>query len=313
MLCRSFGKKEGIIILGQNLSLYRVFYTVANLGNISGAAEQLFISQPAVSQSIHKLERNMQCALFVRKPRGVELTEEGKLLYEHVEEAINVLNQAETSISSGIKEGKGHLRIGTNIALCKRYLLPYLNLFLGTYPNMRISISLASSEKNMEALAKHKIDLALVENQTIDNTMKAYSLGFLHIVFASKPSYYKRLGAVTEDNLQEFLQKATLVLLQKQDDIREKLHITLERKHIKIKNIIELNFIDLVTDFTRLGMGIGCVAKEFIEEDIAEKKLVEVPLGIALPSVEVSFVRMNENISNPALKKFREMLVKELA
>jgi DNA-binding transcriptional LysR family regulator len=60
-------------------------------------------------------------------------------------------------------------------------------------------------------------------------------------------------------------------------------------------------------------MGIGCVAKEFIEEDIAEKKLVEVPLGITLPSVEVSFVRLNENISNPALKKFREILVKELA
>jgi DNA-binding transcriptional LysR family regulator len=302
-----------IIIIEQNLSLYRVFYTVANLGNISGAAEQLFVSQPAVSQSIRKLEKNMECALFVRKPRGVELTEEGKVLYEHVEEAINVLNQAETSISKGIKEGKGHLRIGTNIALCKRYLLPYMNIFLMTYPKMRISISFASSEKNMEDLAKHKIDLALVHNQLADNTMKVYPLGLLHIIFASKPNYYKRLGPVTAGNLSEFLKKTTFVLLQKQDSIRKKLHITLENKNIKIKNIIELNFIDLVIDFTRLGMGIGCVAKEFIEEDIAEKKLVEVPLGIEFPSVEVCFVRLNENISNPALKMFREMLVKELA
>ena len=299
-------------MLEQNLPLYRVFYTVASLGNISTAAERLFISQPAVSQTIHKLEKNIGCALFVRKPRGVELTAAGKVLYDHVETALNVLNQAETSISRGIKDGRGVLRIGTNIALCKRYLLPYLHMFLDTYPSMRIYLSFASSEKNMVALTKHKIDVALVQNETADATMTTYSLGFLHIMFASRPSYYKSLGKLTPENLKAFLQKATLVLLQEQDSVHQALKLFLAQKNIKVKNSLELNFLDLVIDFTRLGMGIGCVNREFIEEDLAEGKLVEVPLGLEFDPVPVDFVRLNENPSNPAMIKFRELLVQKL-
>lgn len=68
----------------QNLSLYRVFYTVANTGNISKAAEQLFISQPAISKSIRKLEQSLDVTLFSRNSRGVQLTEEGEILYTYV-------------------------------------------------------------------------------------------------------------------------------------------------------------------------------------------------------------------------------------
>ena len=58
----------------QNLSLYRVFYTVANAGNISKAAEQLYISQPAISKSIRKLEQSLDVTLFSRNSRGVQLS-----------------------------------------------------------------------------------------------------------------------------------------------------------------------------------------------------------------------------------------------
>ncbi len=300
-------------MLDQNLTLYRVFYAVANLGNISGAAEQLFISQPAVSQSIRKLEENMKCPLFVRKSRGVELTEEGKILYEHVEEALNVLNQAEASISSGIEEGKGHLRIGTNNALCQRYLLPYLNIFLQMYPKMHVSITCGSSENTMLALTRHEIDVALVHGQDVDKTMKAHPLGLLSVIFVAKAKYYKRLGPIVGDNIGKLFQKSTLVLLKKQDGIRQALDKALEKKHIKPQNILEANDLDVVLDFTRLGMGIGCIAKEFIEEELEAGTLVEVPVAIEFSPVEVAFVRLDESISNPALKKFREMLTNELS
>ncbi len=68
----------------QNLSSYRIFYAVANTENISRAAKELYISQPAISKSIQKLEENLGVKLFERSSRGVTLTPEGELLYTHV-------------------------------------------------------------------------------------------------------------------------------------------------------------------------------------------------------------------------------------
>ena len=68
----------------QNLSSYRIFYTVANTKNISKAAKELYISQPAISKSIQKLEESLGTKLFERSSRGVALTDSGELLYTHV-------------------------------------------------------------------------------------------------------------------------------------------------------------------------------------------------------------------------------------
>ena len=73
--------------MNQNLSSYWIFYTVANAGNISKAAKELYISQPAISKSIQKLEDGLECKLFSRSSRGVVLTDEGRLLYDHVSKA----------------------------------------------------------------------------------------------------------------------------------------------------------------------------------------------------------------------------------
>lgn len=82
--------------MNQNLSSYWIFYTVANAGNISKAAKELYISQPAISKSIQKLEDGLECKLF-SKLRGVVLTDEGRLLYDHVSEAFEALNEGRKS------------------------------------------------------------------------------------------------------------------------------------------------------------------------------------------------------------------------
>ena len=112
--------------MNQNLSSYRIFYTVANAGNISKAAKELYISQPAISKSIQKLEESLECKLFSRSSRGVALTDEGALLYSHVKEAFETLTQGEEQLKRSIELGVGHIRIGVSSTLCKFMLLPYL-------------------------------------------------------------------------------------------------------------------------------------------------------------------------------------------
>ena len=104
-------------IMNQNLSSYRIFYTVANTGNISKAAKELYISQPAISKSIQKLEESVGCRLFSRRSRGVVLTDEGQLLYEHVKTAFETLTLGEEKLKRSIELGVGHLKIGVSATL----------------------------------------------------------------------------------------------------------------------------------------------------------------------------------------------------
>ncbi|MEF2735064.1 MAG: LysR family transcriptional regulator, partial [Blautia sp.] len=111
--------------MDQNLSLYKVFYTVANTGNISKAAAELYISQPAISKSIRKLEQNLEVTLFSRNSRGVHLTEEGEVLYDYVQKAFYSLQLGEMQLKKINELGIGHLRIGVSTTLCKYVLLDY--------------------------------------------------------------------------------------------------------------------------------------------------------------------------------------------
>ena len=82
-----------------NLDLYRVFYTVAKRGSLTKAAEELYISQPAVSQSIRQLENQLGVSLFNRTHRGMELSDQGgKMIFSKVEQALKLFTEAENKI-----------------------------------------------------------------------------------------------------------------------------------------------------------------------------------------------------------------------
>ena len=148
--------------MDQNLSAYRIFYAVARLGNISKAAKELYISQPAISKSIQKLEDGLGCTLFVRSSRGVMLTEEGELFYSYVKSAFETLSQGEKKLHRSIELGIGYLKIGVSSTLCKYLLLPYLKEFIRRYPHISISISCQSTNETLELLEEDKIDIGLV-------------------------------------------------------------------------------------------------------------------------------------------------------
>ena len=142
----------------QNLSSYWIFYTVANAGNISKAAKELYISQPAISKSIQKLEESLNCKLFSRSSRGVLLTDEGALLYDHVKEAFETLNLGEDKLKRSIELGVGRIQIGVSTTLCKHILLPYLTEFVHQNPHISISINCQSTHETLRLLEENKIE-----------------------------------------------------------------------------------------------------------------------------------------------------------
>ena len=166
--------------MNQNLSSYRIFYTVANTKNISKAAKELYISQPAISKSIQKLEESLGTKLFERSSRGVALTDSGELLYTHVKSAFETLSIGEDRLRRSIELGIGHLTIGVSSTLCKYVLLPYLKEFIKENPHINISISCQSTNQTLKLLEEEKLDVGLIGKpyllKNIDFYSKIFSL-----------------------------------------------------------------------------------------------------------------------------------------
>lgn len=181
-----------------NLNNYVIFHTVAKAGNISKAANQLYISQPAISKAISKLEEELGNALFNRSSRGVTLTEEGQVLYEYVERAFDSLNMGEENLKNYKELGIGHIRIGVSTSLCKHILLDYLKDFIRENPNIKFSIDCHSTVNTIKLLRNENIDIGLICNTELPKGIVYSPVKEIHDVFVASPEYldnfYERNG-----------------------------------------------------------------------------------------------------------------------
>ena len=289
--------------MNQNLSSYRIFYTVANTGNISKAAKELYISQPAISKSIQKLEESVGCKLFSRSSRGVVLTDEGKLLYEHVSEAFETLTMGEEKLKRSIELGVGHLKIGVSSTLCKYLLLPYLKEFIRQNPHISISISCQSTNDTLKLLEDNKIDIGLIGKPENLKNIHFDFLEEIEDIFVAAKDYLRNLKArgIQKDHI---LQSSTLMLLDKNNMTRQYLDDYLQENQIIIKDSIDISDMDLLIDFARIGVGVACVIKNFVREDLENGTLVEIPLGFPIHKREVGFAYKTTTKPSKSLAEF---------
>ena len=289
--------------MNQNLSSYRIFYTVANTGNISKAAKELYISQPAISKSIQKLEESVGCKLFSRSSRGVVLTDEGKLLYEHVSEAFETLTMGEEKLKRSIELGVGHLKIGVSSTLCKYLLLPYLKEFIRQNPHISISISCQSTNDTLKLLEDNKIDIGLIGKPENLKNIHFDFLEEIEDIFVAAKDDLRNLKArgIQKDHI---LQSSTLMLLDKNNMTRQYIDDYLQENQIIIKDSIDISDMDLLIDFARIGVGVACVIKNFVREDLENGTLMEIPLGFPIHKREVGFAYKTTTKPSKSLAEF---------
>ena len=289
--------------MNQNLSSYRIFYTVANTGNISKAAKELYISQPAISKSIQKLEDSVGCKLFSRSSRGVVLTDEGQLLYEHVSEAFDTLTIGEEKLKRSIELGIGHLKIGVSSTLCKYLLLPYLKEFIHQNPHISISISCQSTNETLQLLEDNKIDIGLIGKPDNLRNIHFDYLEEIEDIFVAAKDYLRNLKArgVPKDSI---LQNSTLMLLDKNNMTRQYIDDYLQNNQIVIKDSIDISDMDLLIEFARIGVGVACVIRNFVKADLENGTLIEIPLGFPIHKREVGFAYKTTAKSSKSLAEF---------
>lgn len=290
----------------QNLSQYKIFYEVAKAGNISKAAKELYISQPAISKAISKLEDSLQVSLFTRSSRGVQLTPEGEILFKHTMEAFQTLDQGELELKRIKEFNIGQLRIGVSNTLCKYILLPYLKTFIEQYPHIKITIESQSTAKTITMLEQHNLDVGLVAEPSVRSGLSFIPVMEVQDIFVSTRQYLNNLY-LREGRDADLFYCGNIMLLDQNNMTRHHVDEYLKENSIEPKQILEVTTMDLLIEFVKIGLGIACVIKELVQKELDSGRLVEIPLEIPIHKRTIGFAFWPVKHST-ALKTFLEFL-----
>ncbi len=292
----------------QHLAQYRIFFEVAKAGSISKAAKLLYISQPAISKSILRLEENLEIALFTRTSKGVSLTPEGQIFYEYLQNAFSAIEAGETHLAKIKQFNIGKITVGTSNTLCKYILLPYLNRFMKENPHTMVSIFTQSSDETSFLLSENKIDIGLVAKPARTQSMSYIGIMEIHDIFVASPAYLGSLKHIFNNNFDP-LRDGNIMMLDKNNATRRFIDSCIEGSKLQLNQSIETGNMELLIEFAKTGIGIACVIKEFIQKELEEGTLIEIemPPDLYIPKREIVFLYDEKNF-NPSLIKFISMI-----
>ncbi len=286
-----------------NYELYKVFYQVAKSLSFSDAADTLFISQSAVSQSIKTLEKRLNQTLFIRSTKRVALTKEGELLLKHIEPAINLISRGENQLCADPKSGV-QLRIGASDTICRYYLVPFLNNFHKKYPNIHIKVTNGTSHQCAKLLERNEVDVIVTNspNSALNNMMQIIPVKeFRDIFIANEEAFPLTDHPIT---LQE-LQKYPILMLDKRSTTSIFLHNLFLENSLDLVPAIELSSNDLLIDLAKIGLGVAFIPDFCVKE---LENLAVINITQEIPSRMLVAAYNNDIPISDAAKYFIESL-----
>ena len=266
-----------------NLDLYRVFYTVAKSGSLTKAAEELYISQPAVSRSIKQLETQLGVSLFTRTHRGMALSAQGgKVIFNEVERALSLLNEAENRIEEMKNSATGVIRIGASDTIFEYFLADKIVEFHERFPAVKFELTADFTPDTIEKLKADKCDVAFV-NLPIspDPDLKLYGNCMrLNDVFIVGEKYKELIGKTV--SLSE-LKNYPLIFMDQNTVARQSLEGFLSSLGVDLQPSIEVGSWDLMKRLVLRGMGVGVIPREYAASQLQSGTLFEIKTDPALP------------------------------
>ena len=279
-----------------DLELYRIFCEVVKYGNISKASEQMYITQSAVTQSIKKLEEALGGVLFYRKNNGVELTEEGKNLYNYIKNSIEVMNNANNLFSNYINLEKGSIRIGGGNSIISSLILKPLMCFMKDYPNINISINNGLTSSLMQKLANGELDIVVLNLPYLNkynSNIEITSLKKEQYVFFLINSYLEK------NPIESFsdINKHKLILPKTSSSKRSILDNYAEKEGLEILANYEISSTSIMKRMVLNDIGVGFANLESLN-DIKDK--ISIIKKITNKSIESGIANLNKKMCNKA-------------
>ena len=286
------------------LELYRVFKEVAETGNISAAAENLTLSQSAVSQSIKQLETALQARLFARSPRGVALTDEGQMLYGYVRSALGLIATGENKLSQAQQLLLGTLVIGASDTVTSQFLTPYLDAFHRQHPAIRLKIVSGRSGKVLSLLKSGAVDIAFA-SAPADEAFACHTCFHTHTAFVAGSNYDCDFDhTYTLKEIAEF----PLILLERKASSRVFLDQYFLHGGVKLTPETELSSRSLLVSLARIGLGVAGVTLEFVQNALASGEIRQLKTDFEIPARSLDMCTLKDVSPSAAAAAFIEMI-----
>ena len=290
--------------MNTDLELYRVFCEVVKYKNISKTAESMYISQSAITQSIQKLESMLGGKVFYRNKNGVELTEEGKNLYEYIKDSIETMNNAENIFSKYITLEKGKIRIGGGNSLLSSLIFEPFLKFIKEYPNIDVSISSGITDALMQKLANGELDIVVL-NLPYKN--KKYSN--IEIIPLKKSSFcfFASKTFMKDHPIKDVkeIENSTLILPKSPSSKKKILDDFCNKENISLDANYEVSSSSIMKRLVLNDIGIGFTNIENLD-DIKDKIIII--NTIEFEATKEGIATLKKNMSNKATIE----LVKEI-
>ena len=265
---------------------YKIFYFVARTGSITKAANFLSVTQPSVTKSVHSLEKQLGCSLFIRSKKGVALTREGQMLFRKIQPACELIFSAEDDLEALKEMRSGIMRIGANELTFTSWLLPHVKAFKQKYPDVKIKIENITNSDVCSVLEGGNIDFAVLSSPIDVENSRDYSgfeikyVGEFQDVPVCGPDFFDL--AAERRYLHEFT-RFSLISMPEGTSTRIFYSDFFEKYSLLFQPDIELSSVDQITRAIREGLGVGFIPLNVAESSFQEGTLRQIDLEEKIP------------------------------
>lgn len=292
-----------------NLEQYKVFYHVSKNKNITKTSQELMISQPAITQTIKKLENQMGYKLFFRTKSGVELTKEGRILFHEIKHAVECLEHCKNKLDYQKNKKPIVIRIGGGTTLLKHNALGGFKKFKKKYSHIKIEIKKDITKNLFYDLEHDKIDLIFFNMPITDINMekiKIIPIEDIYDGFIADSATFAHL----KDKVIKFkdLENLPLVLQTELSSSRKYLNYLCNKNKVKLNDSYDLSSYELVIEFVKAGLGLGFINKNHIKNQLKEGSLFEVKTDYTIKKRQVGIAINKKNENNKYLLEFIYMI-----
>lgn len=290
-----------------NMDYYRIFYYVAKYGNFTKAARTLGNSQPNVTRAMNCLEQQLQCSLFIRTNRGVQLTPEGERLYVRVSAAMTQLFAAEEELGDSGGLSRGSISIGATETALNIFLLEKLKSFHMKYPGIRLKLYNHSTPQAVEAVKSGKIEFAVVTTPVeMKPPLKKIVLqSFREILVGGKT--FTALGSQVL-SLAE-VKNYPMICLGR-ETMTYQFYSQFFLKHcLELTPDTEVATTDQILPLVKNELGLAFLPEKIAEEAIARHEIVQIALQDPVPERQICMVYDVEHSLNAPTRQLKNLIL----
>lgn len=292
--------------MAENLEYYKVFYYTAKNGSLSAAAAELSISQPAVSQALKQLEGSLGAKLFVRASRGIRLTPEGQVLYEHVRTGYEQIMLGEKKLSAMLHLEDGELKIGASDMTLKFYLLPLLEKYHEKFPGIKVTVTNAPTPETLNLLRQGKIDFGVVSTPVEgEQEFQVLPVKEIEDVFVAGRKFIQYKNRMLD--FQE-LERLPVISLEGNTSTKNYMEDFLRKNGVELHPEFELATSDMIVQFALRSLGVGSVVREFASEFLEDGRLFELRFNKIIPKRQICVVTDQRAFVSKAAEEFLGMV-----